>query len=157
MEQPPTRGATAKVALTALDGNTDHLVHAVRNGDEAGARDHFSCSMDAWNLLLELANSFGWKPMGTSYAPGSFSAAPDNPTRHDYQPGDQRDSKLVLEADAIGWGAALSEARSSPHVNAMLSHRPGGSTLLTNMLLHTTLDEFITYAFSGAFAFSRSP
>ncbi len=145
----------------------DYLVNMVRDSVEAGGRDHFSCSSSAWDLLLELGHTFGWKPLGTSYAPSDTAMAPDNPTRHDYRPSDRQDSKLVVAADALAWAAALNEARSSPHLAIMLEERrlvatssntsSADALRSVNTPFVSTMDEFIAYAFGGAFEFFRSP
>lgn len=143
----------------------DYIVNMVRDSTDAGGRDHFSCSSSAWELLLELGNAFGWKPLDTSYVPGNLAAVPEVPTRHDYSPGDRQDSKLIDALDALNWASALSEARSSPHLAAMIGDRPSVAALRETATEEqrsvsapfiTTMNEFITYAFGGKFAFSRS-
>lgn len=133
---------------------------------EAGGRDHFSCSSGAWELLLKLGNAFGWKSSGTRYVPDDPAATPEQPPPHDYQPGDQPDSKWIAAADALEWAKALSEARSSPHLTTMIGERPRAAVLRgtatteqlrsVNAPFRITMDEFIVYAFGGEFAFFRS-
>lgn len=140
-----------------------HTVNMVRNSAEPGGRDHFSCTSDTWNLLLDLGKAFGWKPLGTSYVPSDIAIVPDNLARHDYQPGDAQDSKLVDAADTLEWAKALSEARDSPHMTAMIGDRPPPVTLpetatveaarSANAPFSIIMDEFITYAFGGEFVF----
>lgn len=146
--------------------STNHLVKMVRNSIEPGGRDHFSCSSYAWELLLEIGETFGWKSLGTSYVPGDFAIVPNNLARHGYRPGDPQDSKLVDATDAIQWAKALSEARASPHLAAMIGDRPlivalhatatAEELRSMNAAFTTTMDEFIAYAFGGEFEFSRS-
>ncbi len=135
----------------------------VRNSSEPGGRDLFSCSPDAWALLLEIGLAFGWKAQGASYVPGEFAIATDSPARHGYQPGDVQDSKLINAVDALEWATALSTARDSPHLSAMIGDRSpvAGSheTAMAKELrsaetpFDTIMDEFITYAFGGSFVF----
>jgi hypothetical protein len=142
------------------------MIDMLRNSAERGGRDRFACSSVAWDLLLELGQAFGWKPLGTIYLPTAVSSRAASGVRHDYQPGDPKDSKQVEVEDAIAWAQALSEARRSPHLAAMLGDRPGPAALnvgasaeqlsSVNAPFNTTLDEFIEYAFGGAFVFARS-
>lgn len=147
--------------------SANHIVKMVRNSAEPGGRDHFSCSGYAWALLLEIGVTFGWKSLGSSYVPGDIAMVPDSLARHGYQPGDQQDSKLVDGADAIEWAKALSEARASPHLAAMIGDQPLVAAmhemdtteewLSINAPFVTTMDEFIAFAYGGEFTFSRSP
>lgn len=142
------------------------IVNMLRNSAETGGRDRFTCSCAAWELLIELGQAFGWKPRGAMYLPAAISSRSPPVLRHDYQPGDPKDYKQVEAEDAVAWAVALSEARRSPHLAAMLGARPGPSILSgetsaeqlssANAPFSTTLDEFIEYAFGGAFVFARA-
>jgi hypothetical protein len=144
-------------------------VTLLRGIDKRGQRDRFFCDLTAWDLLLEVAASFGWKPRGTTYVAAGFPAAnrpgaTDSAPRHDYQPGDARDPKRVDSVDAIAWAAALSAAHRSPHLTGMLdatlttaSARPGlrWATEHSSPFV-TVMDGFTAYAFAGAFEFARA-
>lgn len=144
-------------------------VSLLRNIDKRGQRDRFSCDLTAWDLLLEVAVSFGWKQRGTTYVAAGFPAAnrpgaTDPVTRHDYQPGDTRDPKCVDSVDAIAWAAALSAAHRSPHLAGMLdatmitaSARSGlrWATLHGSPFV-SVMDGFTAYAFAGSFEFARA-
>jgi len=138
-----------------------HDILMSRPGAEAG-RDEFFCATADWNLLIELGNTFGWKSLGTSYMPGTLTLMPEHPTRHDYLSGDRLDSKLVDAADAHSWASALLEARSSPHLTALLSDRFPSSTPLTDAAndipdaqtaFLAAMENFISYALCGSFEF----
>lgn len=141
-------------------------VYMVRDSAERGGRDRFSCSFGTWELLVEIAKTFGWKPRGTTYLPVRASDSPDTAARHGYQPGDQQDYKRIEAEDAIAWARALSEARRSPHLTAMLAARPGPAVLPDRASdtgaegagapFTVVMDEFIEYAFGGAFSFARA-
>ena len=156
-----------RTGCSVANSDTDHTVNMVRFSVEPGGRDQFSCSLSAWELLLELGNTFGWKSLGTTYVPSDLAVEFDNPTRHDYLPSDQQDSKSIDALDALNWATALSEARNSPHLTAMIGNRPLIVTLRETAAAETlssvsapfitTMNEFIAYAFGGKFAFSRSP
>lgn len=142
------------------------IVNMVRDSAEPGGRDRFSCSSIAWELLIELGTTFGWKPKGAVYLPAVGAVRAVLAARHDYRAGDPQDPKQVEADDATEWAAALSAARRSPHLTAMLGARPGLATLGTdasdeqvrsvNAPFTAILDEFIEYAFGGAFVFSRA-
>ncbi len=150
---------------TATLRRLNNTVNMVRNSVEAGGRDRFSCSAGAWGLLLDLGKAFGWKSHGTSYVPSDLALVPDRLARHDYQPGDAQDSKLVDAADALEWAKALSAARDSPHLTAMIGdrtpvavpHHTATSEELrsANVPFIIIMDEFIAYAFDGEFVFSH--
>lgn len=127
------------------------FVSMVRASTEPGGRDRFACSQPAWNLLLQVAEAFGWKPRGTSYS-SSRPAFIESPVRHDYQPGDSRDQKRVEMSDSLSWAIALNEARHSPRLAAMVA----ASTIdAADAPFNIVMDEFIAYAFGGAFSFAR--
>jgi hypothetical protein len=134
-----------------------------RNSTAPGGRDRFACSLSVWTLLLQVAESFGWKPRGTSYA-SDRPAFIESTVRHDYQPGDTRDQKRVEATDALGWAMALNEARHSPHLPAMLNatsvveYATAGTQSTVDgpaaASFAQVLDEFVAYAFGGAFFFA---
>jgi len=127
-----------------------------RDSAEPGGRDRFACSLPIWTLLLQVAESFGWKPSGTTYS----SARPllvESAVRHNYQPGAAQDQKRVAADDALAWAMALNEARHSPHLLAMLESSAAATTALAGAAeapFTVVLDEFIAYAFGGAFYFA---
>jgi len=127
-------------------------VSMVRASTEPGGRDRFACSLPAWNLLLQVAEAFGWKPRGTSYS-SSRPAFIESPVRHDYQPGDSRDQKRVEMSDSLSWAMALNEARHSPHLSAMIAASTVDDEV--DAPFAVVMDEFIAYAFGGAFSFAR--
>lgn len=139
----------------------------VRNSPEPGGRDHFSCSVGAWQLMLDVGKAFGWKSLGTRYVPGNMATFCDSPaTRHGYRPGDVRDKKLVDALDALEWARALSAARTAPRLSDMIGDGPPITALRhpataeavrsANAPFTTTMDEFIEYAFNGEFEFYGS-
>jgi hypothetical protein len=118
----------------------------------------FSCPLPIWELLWELAHAFGWHPKGTTYVMSAKSTV-EAPARRNYEPGDSQDHKQVEEADAVGWARALEVAKASPHVAAMIEARSaafvsGGKPV--GELLPGVLDEFIDFAYGGAFEFAIS-
>lgn len=130
------------------------VVEMFRDAAERHGRDRFSCSLPVWRFLKDLAVTFGWQPRGTTY---STQANPgiDLPARHDYQPGDSRDRKYVDAEDAIAWANALGVAKRSSHSTAMIEAAADGA--LMEAPLHSLIDEFVAYAYGGAFAFAISP
>lgn len=123
---------------------------------EAGAPNRFSCSLPIWELLWDLGHAFGWHPRGTTYVVPAKSVV-ELPARRNYEPGDSRDHKRVENEDAMAWAHALEQAKGSSHVAAMMKARfaalacrgkDGGE------LLPGVLDEFIEFAYGGAFEFS---
>lgn len=138
------------------------IVDMVRDAAESGGRDRFSCTVGAWLLLIELAETFGWRPRGTIYVPEHTSGS----ARHDYRPGDAMDRKRVEVDDAIGWATALDKARRSPHFATLIGDRPGKTRLGNNVNddqvrsanapFTTVMDEFVAYAYGGAFSFAIS-
>ena len=160
--------ATVAISPTARSAAAPVRVSLVRGLDKRGQRDRFICDLTAWNLLLEVAVSFGWKQCGTTYAIAGFPAANDHAAaesaaRHNYQPGDSRDPKCVDSLDAIAWAAALSAAHRSPHLAGMLEatlttafERSGLRWAVPHSSPFTiVMDGFISYAFAGAFEFAQ--
>ena len=142
------------------------MIEMVRDSVEAGGRDRFSLSADAWGLLQDVGKTFGWKPIGTTYARKPSANAVNVSALRDYLPGDSLDPKVVTADDAMAWATALSQARQSPHLGALIGFRPGAVVLhdLTTMdesrsanaPFTVSMDEFIEYAFGGAFSFARA-
>lgn len=132
----------------------DGVVEMFRDAAERHGRDRFSCSLPVWRFLRDLGVTFGWQPCGTTY---SAVAKPeiDLPARHDYQPGDARDRKYVDADDAIAWANALEAAKRSSHSAAMIDAAADGASM--EAPLRSLIDEFIAYAYGGAFAFAISP
>jgi hypothetical protein len=132
------------------------IVEMFREADAPKGRDRFSCPGSIWELLWELGHAFGWHPRGTTYVVSTNSAV-GAPALRNYQPGDSQDHKRVEEEDAMSWARALELAKVSPHAPSMIearsvalarSGRAGGE------LLPGVLDEFIEFAYGGAFEFS---
>jgi hypothetical protein len=119
-------------------------------------RNRFSCPMQTWELLWELGQAFGWHPQGTTYVlPAKTSV--EAPARRNYQPGSLHDHKQVAAEDAMAWARALEVAKLSPHTARMIAAR---SAALTDAgraggePLPGVIDEFIVFAYGGAFDFA---
>ena len=137
----------------------DGVVEMFRDAAERHGRDRFACSLPVWRFLKDLAVTFGWQPRGTTYAL-VVNPDVDNPARHGYRPGDSRDRKYVEANDAIAWANALEAARNSSHSAAMIDAALSTMTAdgaSMEMPLRTLIDEFVAYAYGGAFAFAISP
>jgi hypothetical protein len=140
------------------------LVLMVRYSGEPGGQNSFSCSLSAWDLLVELGKAFGWQPLGTTYVPAALSKPAVSPARHNYQPGEAQDRKQVERDDAVNWAAALAAAKRSPHLGDMIGSRPRVAVLHPDALAEkvtsanapfdVVMDEFIEYAFGGPFLFA---
>lgn len=133
----------------------------VRAAAERGGRNRYACSLSAWNLFRQLGTTFGWQPQGTTYMPAAGSKQVQL-ARHDYTPGVAEDSKCVESEDAVAWAGALEKARSSSHLHVLISQTIADTSTgaasdagaeQTRARLEATLDEFIEYAYSGAFSF----
>ncbi|HEY6643265.1 hypothetical protein [Povalibacter sp.] len=161
--------ASAAPQLLTCSATTPVHVSLFRSLDNRDHRDRFVCDLVAWELLLQVAVSFGWDQHGTTYVGAGFPttkhrARTEPVARHDYQPGDARDSKCVESVDAIAWASALSAAQRSPHLASMLeatistaSGRSGTrwATGPDSPFL-TVMEGFTAYAFAGAFEFARA-
>lgn len=132
------------------------IVEMFRDAAAPKGRDRYSCPLPIWELLWELGRAFGWHPTGTTYV----QAVPARRTvealaRRNYQPGGSQDHKKVEEQDAVAWARALEATKESPHAAAMIQARSAarageaGSELLPGVL-----DEFIEFAYGGAFEFA---
>jgi hypothetical protein len=124
------------------------IVEMFREAATPRARHRFSCPLAAWELLRELGQAFGWQPQGTTYVLPEKSKV-EAPALRNYEPGNVRDHKKVEAEDAKAWAQALQVARASPHAAAMIEARSAGE------LLPGLIDEFIEFAFGGAFEFHR--
>jgi hypothetical protein len=142
-----------------------HIVNMVRDSMTTNGRDYWSCGVDAWELLLDLGKTFGWKPQGTRYAPADTVTVPDRLALHGYRPGDHQDNKRIAADDALAWAHALIEARSSPHLLSMIGERDqaalsGDATpaqlLVINAPFAAVMDDFIDYAARGEFCFASA-
>jgi len=119
-------------------------------------RNRFSCPIPTWELLRELGQAFGWLPKGTTYVLPAKSKV-EAPARRDYHPGPVHDHKQVEAEDAMAWARALQIAKASPHVAAMIEARAAaliGSGESITELLPGVIDEFIEFAYGGAFEFA---
>jgi hypothetical protein len=136
-------------------------VEMFRPAAEREGRDRFSCSVAVWELLAEIGQTFGWQPKGTTYLVSPKQKV-ETPALRNYQPGNALDHKRVEAEDAIAWASALEVAKRSPHLAAMMNARSeaiGASDGAAIDRLAPLLDEFIEFAYGGAFAFaiSREP
>ena len=134
-------------------------VEMFRDAAEVHGRDRFSCPIAAWALVWELGQAFGWQPKGTTYLSPPKRPV-ETPALRNYQPGDAQDYKRVEADDATAWARALEVAKHSPHFAAMVNARSvamATSGELTGELLAGVLDEFIEFAYGGAFTFAVSP
>jgi hypothetical protein len=133
---------------------TDSTVLLFRASRAEGGRDLFSCSVLEWRLLHQLAMTFGWEPLGTTY-PLPLHSRITAPALHDYEPGTPSDLKLVEQRDAIEWARALEAGKRSGHLEAMLEAHSGmDGDRLDVRSLASVVDEFTQYAYGGAFSFS---
>lgn len=134
------------------------VVEMFRDAVDPQGRHRFSCALSTWQFLRELGETFGWRPHGTTYSvPPNVKV--EVPALRNYQPGDALDHKRVTAEDAMSWAAALNIAKRSAHLDAMIKARlsaTGASCEMTEGLLLSLLDEFIQYAYGGAFTFAIS-
>lgn len=133
------------------------MIEMVRDAVERGGRDRYACTVSAWNLFRQLGETFGWQPQGTTYIPSARIKQPLL-ARHDYTPGVAEDSKCVESSDALAWARALEMARGSSHLQVLISQTLAtagaeAETDSTRARFEAMLDEFIQYAYSGAFSF----
>lgn len=131
-------------------------VHMFREAAAPKGRNRFSCSIPAWELLWELGQAFGWHPKGTTYVLPAKSKV-EAPARRNYNPGTVQDHKQVEAEDAMAWARALAVAKASPHAAAMIEARAAallGSGENITELLPGVIDEFIEFAYGGAFEFA---
>jgi hypothetical protein len=132
------------------------IVEMFREAAAPGGRNRYSCPMATWELMWDLGSAFGWEPKGTTYVLPAKSKV-EAPARRNYQPGSEHDHKQVEAEDAMAWARALEIAKRSPHSAQMIE---GRSAALTDAgkpvseLLPGVLDEFIEFAYGGAFEFA---
>lgn len=107
-------------------------------------------------MLLDLGRAFGWRSVGTTYVLPARSTI-ELPARRNYEPGESRDRKHVTSEDAMGWALALEQAKASAHSAAMIEARSIARRKLgegSEELLPGVIDEFIAFAYGGAFDFA---
>jgi len=131
-------------------------VRLYRDAAETHGRDLFACSPAEWQYLLELGRTFGWQAHGATYQLPSNSKLAAA-ARRDYEPGAASDRKLVDAEDAINWAQALEKGQKSPHFAAMIEGRAASLSTgeETAQSIADSMDEFIQYAYGGAFTFAR--
>ena len=141
-------------------------VEMFREAASPKGRNRFACPLSTWELLWELGHAFGWHPRGTTYVLPAKSTV-EAPARRNYQPGSARDHMPTREplpavaqveaADAVAWAHALEVAKASPHAAAMIEARSAAladAGKLTGDPLPGVIDEFIEFAYGGAFEFA---
>lgn len=116
----------------------------------ASGDEQFACTLPDWIFILDLGQTFGWHPAGTTYRPQQGQRARHSPIKHDYQPGDSQDSKCVEADDSAQWAAALDGAKRSPFISGML-RKHAQLHMSTEHSLHSELQNFIEFARRGAF------
>jgi hypothetical protein len=132
------------------------IVEMFRHAGAPGGRNRFSCPLPIWELLRELGHAFGWQPKGATYVLPAKSTV-EAPARRNYQPGSVYDHKQVESDDAMAWARALDAARRSPHTQAMIEAHSAaltGADKVSGELLPGVVDEFIEFAYGGAFEFA---
>ena len=132
------------------------IVEMFRKAAAPGGRNRFSCPLPTWELLWELGRAFGWHPQGTTYVLPAKSPV-EAPARRNYQPGSVRDHKQVEAEDAMAWARALEVAKVSSYTAAMIEARSvvlAGAGTIGGELLPGVIDEFIEFAYGGAFEFA---
>jgi hypothetical protein len=130
------------------------VVEMFRDAAAPKGRDRYSCPASIWDLLWELGRAFGWQPVGTTYVPPARRIV-EAPARRNYQPGGSEDHKKVEQQDAVSWARALEAAKVSPHATAMIqAHSAARVGEDGAELLPGVLDEFIEFAYGGAFEFA---
>jgi hypothetical protein len=132
------------------------IVEMFRDAASPKGRNRFACPLSTWELLWELGHAFGWHPRGTTYVLPEKSTV-EAPARRNYQPGTPRDHKQVEAEDAMAWARALEVAKASPHAAAMIEARSAalaGAGKIGGDPLPGVIDEFIEFAYGGAFEFA---
>lgn len=134
------------------------IVEMFREAAAPQGRNRFSCPMQTWELLRELGQAFGWQPKGTTYVLPAKTTV-ETPARRDYQPGALHDHKQIEAEDAMAWARALQAAKLSPHTAAMIAARGAARVdagQAASEPLPGVIDEFIEFAYGGAFEFAIS-
>ena len=132
------------------------IVEMFREAAAPGGRNRFSCPLQTWELLWELGRAFGWTPKGTTYVLPAKRTV-EAPARRNYEPGSVQDHKHVETDDAMAWARALEVAKDSPHAAAMIEARSAAladAGKVGSHLLPGVVDEFIAFAYGGAFEFA---
>jgi hypothetical protein len=151
-------GALERARPEGDDAYRDRRVSAIVEMFRESAPGRFSCLVPMWELLWELGHAFGWQPKGTTYMMSARSTV-KVPARRNYEPGDSQDHQRIEEEDAVAWARALETAKVSTHAAAMIESwsaalvsrgRPGAELPLD------VLDDFIQFAYGGAFEFAIS-
>lgn len=132
------------------------VVEMFRDAKAPKGRNRFACPLPIWEFLWELGRAFGWRPQGTTYVT-PVSSKVEAPAKRNYQPSGPQDQKQIEEQDALAWARALEAAKASPHLASMIDARSaallssgkGGGELPLGML-----NEFIEFAYGGAFEFA---
>lgn len=142
------------------------MIEMSRESAEPGGRDRFSLSAEAWELLIDIGQAFGWQPQGTLYARKPSAKELGTAALHDYRPGNHRDRKRISAEDAKAWATALDKAQQSPHLENLLGSRTGAVVLdesatdeqkrSVNAPFEVTMKEFVEYAYGGAFSFAQA-
>jgi hypothetical protein len=134
------------------------IIEMFRDTSLPRGRNRFSCSLPTWELLAELGRTFGWHPQGTTYVV-TVSDRATVPALRNYQPSGSQDTKRIEAEDAMGWARALELAKGSPHFPAMIAARSvalADSDKPVDDLPSGVLEEFIEFAYGGAFQFAIS-
>ena len=132
------------------------IIEMFRDANVPRGRHRFSCPLPTWELLAELGRTFGWHPQGTTYVV-TVTGRATVPALRNYQPGGSQDTKRIEAEDAMGWARALELAKDSPHVPAMIAARAvalARSGKPVGELTSGVLEEFIEFAYGGAFKFA---
>lgn len=132
--------------------SADRVV-ALRGTSQRAPRQ-FVCAASTWEFLRELGQTFGWHPRGTTYVTSTIPrTSPTAPIRHNYQPGGPQDCKRIEAEDAIEWAGSLRAAKHSAHFIGMIRAHAGLDDSAQEPLL-SIVDEFIQFAYEGAFVFA---
>jgi hypothetical protein len=126
---------------------------ALRASSQHEAR-RFVCPVSTWEFLRDLGQTFGWHPRGATYVTSSRQKTPPLATiRHNYQPGGVQDCKQIEAKDAIEWASALGLAKRSSYLSGMIRAHAALVHSAEAPLLDM-VDEFIDFAYAGAFVFA---
>lgn len=125
---------------------------ALRASSQHEAR-RFVCPVNTWEFLRDLGQTFGWHPRGATYVTSSRQKTPPTTLRHNYQPGGMQDCKQIEAQDAIAWASALGLAKRSSYLSGMIRAHAAIAHSAEAPLLDM-VDEFIEFAYAGAFVFA---
>lgn len=130
------------------------------------ARGDFHWDSFSWAKLLRLAESYGWRPAGTTLPQSEIRWMPEGRWNGNYATNDRQ---TVAAADAQALAAALERAvRDIPSEDVIAQHRApsGGIQILPNPPVISDIDwfcgfegkarirEFISYCNAGEFQIS---